>query len=50
MPVIVNSASFGCQDGIMDRTGDTYYTDSPSSDDVKRAVLSALGGSGAAGG
>jgi ActR/RegA family two-component response regulator len=50
LPVIVNGACSSCESGIADRTPDTYYSDSPSSDDVKRAVLSALGGSGAPGG
>ena len=50
LPVIVNSACSGCENGIVDPTPDTYYSDSPSSDDVKRAVLSALGNAGATGG
>jgi CheY-like chemotaxis protein len=50
LPVIVNAACSGCGDGIMNRGPDIYYTDSPSPDDVKRAVLSALGSSGVPGG
>lgn len=42
LPVIVNAICPGCENGIMNRTAGTYYADSPSSDDVKRAVLSAL--------
>jgi hypothetical protein len=34
----------------MNRSPDAYYTDSPSPDDVKRAVLSALADSGVRGG
>ena len=42
LPVIVNALCPGCENGIMNRTAGTYYADSPRSDDVKRAVLSAL--------
>jgi CheY-like chemotaxis protein len=50
LPVIVNATCSGCEGGIMNRSPDTYYTDSPSPDDVKRAVLSVLADSGVRGG
>ncbi len=42
LPVIVNAICPGCENEVMNRTAGTYYADSPSSEDVKRAVLSAL--------
>ncbi len=46
LPVIVSAICPGCGNGIMNRAAGTYYADSPSSEDVKRAVFSALDHSG----
>ena len=35
-PVIVNATCFGCADGIMNRSPDTYYTDSRHPEGVKQ--------------
>lgn len=40
LPVIVNALCPGCENGTRSRTAGTYFTESPSSDDGKGAVLS----------